>query len=106
MVTERYQLRTSGYAYMQAKQGEPIDAQQRSIERYISVHKVKILGWYTDRTTRRKALRILLDDLTRGSDVDYVLVYEPTCFGRSRTVSLQVEAQIRAYGAQVIYTSR
>lgn len=101
MVSERYVLRTYAYAYM----SKPTEIQQRSIERWVSVHAVKLEAWFVDQARQRKRLSALLEALvTHHQPVDYVLVYSPEQLPQ---VSLRTFAkQCEAAGARVVYTSR
>jgi hypothetical protein len=103
VVSERYVLRTYAFAYLYKPDEMPL--QQKSIERWISLHSVKLEGWFVDKTARRARLNAMLESLvTFHQPIDYVLVYSPAQLPTHSVRSFQ--KQCEAARARVVYTSR
>ena len=104
MVLQRNALRTYALAYLR---NDEASAQRRTIERYVTLHGIKVLRWYEDKHTQYKQQKHMLEALTRSIDpIDYVLVHDAFALGKTQSRVRSVSRHCMLCGAQVIYTSR
>ncbi len=88
------------------KEGFSIPAQREACKREADKLGAEVVDEYSDRgesakTTKRPALRAMLDRLTRG-DIDYVIVHKVDRLARNRADDVEIVMAIRQAGAQLV----
>lgn len=89
-------------------EGYSLDGQKNSLKRYAEREEMQIVGIYEDAGKSgksiegRPAFKKMLSDIQEGLDVDYVLVYKLSRFGRNAADILNSLEFIQSYGVNLL----
>lgn len=89
-------------------EGYSLDGQKTSLKRFAEREEMQIVGVYEDAGKSgksiegRPAFKRMLSDIQEGLDVDYVLVYKLSRFGRNAADILNSLEFIQSYGVNLI----
>ena len=89
-------------------EGYSLDGQKNSLKRFAEREEMQIVGIYEDAGKSgksiegRPAFKRMLSDIQEGLDVDYVLVYKLSRFGRNAADILNSLEFIQSYGVNLI----
>lgn len=89
-------------------EGYSLDGQKTSLKKFAEREEMQIVGIYEDAgksgksIEERPAFKRMLSDIQEGLDVDYVLVYKLSRFGRNAADILNSLEFIQSYGVNLI----
>lgn len=89
-------------------EGYSLDGQKNSLKRFAEREEMQIVGIYEDAGKSgksiegRPAFKRMLSDIQEGLDVDYVLVYKLSRFGRNAADILNSLEFIQSYGVNLL----
>ena len=89
-------------------EGYSLDGQKTSLKKFAEREEMQIVGIYEDAGKSgksiegRPAFKRMLSDIQEGLDVDYVLVYKLSRFGRNAADILNSLEFIQSYGVNLI----
>lgn len=89
-------------------EGYSLDGQKTSLKKFAEREEMQIVGIYEDAGKSgksiegRPAFKRMLSDIQKGLDVDYVLVYKLSRFGRNAADILNSLEFIQSYGVNLI----
>ena len=90
-------------------EGYSLDGQKNSLKRFAEREEMQIVGIYEDAGKSgksiegRPAFKRMLSDIQEGFDVDYVLVYKLSRFGRNAADILNSLEFIQSYGESALH---
>ena len=89
-------------------EGYSLDGQKNSLKRFVEREEMQVVGIYEvagksgKSIEGRPAFKRMLSDIQDGLDVDYVLVYKLSRFGRNAADILNSLEFIQSYGVNLI----
>ena len=114
MVTKSNSKKDKAFAYLrvstakQVEEGESLEAQRAVIEKYAASNSIEIVKEFRDEgasgknIVSRRQFAEMMDEVAAGADIQYVLVYKLSRFGRNASDALNSAEIIKNNGSVLV----